>query len=415
MCANARASSLRALSLYTGAGGLDLGVEAAGFEIAAAVESDAACCRTLRENRPWAVIERDVHEVPSDELLEVMGVTPGEIDLLVAGPPCQPFSKSAYWARGGSSSPLEDPRSGTLSALLRVVRDTRPRAFLLENVPGITYRRRAEGLALLCDTIDEINRDLGTSYSLHWEILNAADYGVPQVRNRAFIVGSREGVAFSFPAATHQPLDRAPPGEALREPWRTAWDAIGDLDTGELEPDLECTGKWARLLPSIPEGCNYLHHTPRGNGMPLFGWRAKYWNFLLKLAKARPSWTIQARPGAATGPFHWRSRRLSKRELCRLQTFPEDFQVLGTLYEAQRQLGNAVPSALAEAVAREIRAQLLDGLRIEGPLQLAPSRRGPAPGPEPVASVPPDFHHLAGDHPDHPGEGKGPAAQAAAG
>ena len=123
------------------------------------------------------------------------------------------------------------------------------------------------------------------------------------------------------------------------------------------EEDLTVRGKWADLLPSIPEGSNYLHHTDRGEGMPLFGWRRRYWTFLLKLAKNRPSWTIQAQPGPAVGPFHWSNRRLSVRELSRLQTFPDDVNIVGGKGSAQKQLGNAVPSLLAEVIGRAIRQQ----------------------------------------------------------
>src|SRR5206468_6143085 len=126
----------------------------------------------------------------------------------------------------------------------------------------------------------------------------------------------------------------------------TAWDAIGDFSQDSNDPDLAISGKWADLLPTIPEGKNYLWHTPRGGGEPLFGWRTRYWNFLLKLAKDQPSWTIQAQPGPAVGPFHWKSRRLSTRELCRLQTFPDDVVIVGDRMSLHRQVGNAVPSLL---------------------------------------------------------------------
>ena len=96
--------------------------------------------------------------------------------------------------------------------------------------------------------------------------------------------------------------------------------------------------KSADLLPAIPEGENYLFHTNRGAGVPLFGWRTRFWNFLFKLAKDRPSWTIQARPGPATGPFHWTNRRLSARELCRLQTFPDGLRFDRGRNDVQRML-----------------------------------------------------------------------------
>ena len=155
---------------------------------------------------------------------------------------------------------------------------------------------------------------------------------------------------------------------------------------------------------------NYLWHTERGGGLRLFGWRRRFWSFLLKLAKDRPAWTIQAQPGPAVGPFHWKNRRLSPRELCRLQTVPDDYYVLGTLAAVQRQLGNAVPSALAEVLARAIRKQVFRDRVDERPL-LAPSPKRPIPVPEPVRSVPRKYRALVGLHEAHPGTGKGYAAE----
>jgi DNA (cytosine-5)-methyltransferase 1 len=281
---------------------------------------------------------------------------------------------------------------------------------LLENVEGLQYAGKAEGLHLLLDELNEINKAEGTQYEPSVEVLNAADYGVPQLRERVFVVASRDGRKFRFPPRTHQPMpdeNTLLDGGQL-EPYRTTWDALADVNVSP-EEDLRVRGKWADLLPSIPEGCNYLHHTDRGEGLPLFGWRRRYWTFLLKLAKNRPSWTIQAQPGPAVGPFHWTNRRLSIRELCRLQTFPDDVNVIGERTSAQRQIGNAVPSLLAEVVGRAIREQLLDS-QMTGPLKLLPVRRIPIPEPEAVGPVPEQFLALIGRHAPHPGTGRGHAA-----
>src|SRR5205807_9875965 len=113
------------LSLFSGAGGLDYGLEAAGFETRACVEFDHDCCETLRSNgRGWSVIERDIHKVSTGEILEQARLKVGEADLLVGGPPCQPFSKAGYWARGDSRR-LDDPRASTLDAYLRVLLEAR--------------------------------------------------------------------------------------------------------------------------------------------------------------------------------------------------------------------------------------------------------------------------------------------------
>lgn len=397
------------ISLFSGAGGLDYGFEAAGFETLVAVEVDPVCCRVLRTNRPrWHVIAQDLRRIKGKDLLAAAGAKAGQVDVLIAGPPCQPFSKSAYWATGDSGR-LEDPRAEPLRMFLRVLEEVRPRAMLLENVKGLAYRGKDEGLKLIEREIQRINRRHGTRYRLHAQVLNAADYGAPQLRERLFVVAARDGADFAYPKRTH-----APHGEGAFEfeVYRTAWDAIGDLPGEMRDPALVVRGEWGDLLPTIPEGKNYLFHTRRGGGEPLFGWRTRYWSFLLKLAKDRPSWTLTAHPGTATGPFHWANRRLTIEELCRLQTFPAEVRVECSRSQAQRLLGNAVPSALGEVVAREVRGQILGLPGPRGGLRLVPARRTPVPLSEKPEPLPRRYSRLIGRHADHPGVGMGPGAQA---
>jgi DNA (cytosine-5)-methyltransferase 1 len=393
---------LRAISLFTGAGGLDFGFEAAGFETAVAIEVDQKCIATLRSNRDWPVIPRDIARVNSKAILATASLGVGEADVLIGGPPCQPFSKSGFWANGDAAR-LNDPRARTLSGYIRVLQDTLPKAFLLENVEGLGFRRKDEALSFICRELNRINLQAGTSYSPSIAVLNAADYGVPQTRRRLFIIGSRDKTEFRFPASTHvapETLD-----SAKGEPHMTAWDAMWDV--ASEDPSLALRGKWSGLLPSIPEGHNYLWHTDRGGGEPLFGWRRRYWNFLLKLAKNRPAWTLQAQPGPATGPFHWENRRLSAREMARLQTFPDSIRIPDLLADAQRQIGNAVPSLLAEVLAREIRAQLLGSSAAAASATLALRRGPPLPAAQKPEPVPTRYLSLRGAHSPHPGSGRG--------
>lgn len=398
-------AKLKTISLFTGIGGLDFGFEEAGFETRVAVEIDRHCCRTMRLNRRWEVIEGDINDVASATVLERAGLKPGEADMLIGGPPCQPFSKSSYWVRGDALR-LDDPRADTLTGYLRILRDTLPRAFLLENVYGLAYEGKDEGLRYILDGIAQINRATGVNYKVAWKIINTAEHGVPQARERVFMVGSRDGKEFRFPEASFLPPD-ALGGDlfAAKETYRTAWDALGDLP----EPDgegLKVGGKWGDLLPSIPEGENYLWHTERGGGKPLFGWRTRYWSFLLKLSKRLPSWTVQAQPGAAIGPFHWNNRKLTFQELCRIQTFPDGLVIDSGRTEMQRMLGNAVPSLVAEVLAREIRKQFF-GAPLRSPLKLLPPKRELVPPPVPVKPVPKKYHEFIGKHEAHPGTGKG--------
>jgi len=394
-----------AISLFSGAGGLDYGFEAAGFRTAVALELDPRCLETLGASRPWPVIGQDIAQVPTSEVLRIAGLKVGKADILIGGPPCQPFSKAGFWATGQARR-LDDPRASTLDHYLRILAEAQPRTFLLENVEGLGFRGKDEGLHLIRDALATINGKAGTSYTASVAVLNAADYGVPQLRRRLFIVGARDGAPFRFPEPTH--ADPASVARATNsDRWRTAWDALHDLAEA-ADPGLRMQGKWAALMPSIPEGQNYLWHTERGGGEPLFGWRRRYWSFLLKLAKDQPSWTLAAQPGPATGPFHWSGRRLSVQEMMRLQTFPGDVRVAGSHADAQRQLGNAVPSLMAEVLAREIRQQLLK-LPVTGEVPKLMTHTAPIPTPLPakVAKVADIYHALRGDHEAHPGTGKG--------
>ena len=405
---------LAAVSLYTGAGGLDYGFEAAGVRTRVAVDVDSDCCATLRGSRGWEVMEADISTVESDEILETAGLRHGEVDVLLGGPPCEPFFKSGYWVTRDSAR-LKDPRARTLYEYMRCVEDLCPRVFLLENVHGINYSGKGEGFELLRRLTQEVNKKKGTRYRLSWRVLNAADYGVPQQRRRFFLVGHREGEAFRFPEPTHVAEagklrhQRRLDGEE-RAAHTTAWDAIGEFSLRSKADELKVRGQWADLLPSIPEGENYLWHTARKGGLPLFGWRTRFWSFLLKLAKDRPSWTIQAQPGPAIGPFHWENRMLSVQEMARLQTFPADVSFVGTRNSVQRQIGNAVPSLLGEVLGRAITSQFF-GVEGGAGLQLSVPVKRPIPRPKRRHPVPRKYRHLVRDHPPHPGEGKGRRAK----
>ena len=259
---------------------------------------------------------------------------------------------------------LQDPAAITLTEYLRVLRDLRPKAFLIENVPGLIYEVHKEASDLVFNTAAALG------YSVTHRVVNAADYGVPQIRERLFIVGTAQGAAFEFPPVTHSQQA----GEDLfTQPWRTAGDVLADLDTEEAADDTGhyAGGKYHNLLEQIPPGDNYLFFTKeRGHPEPVFIWRSRYWSFLLKLSPHKPSWTIQARRSNNMGPLHWRNRILRIEEIKRLQTFPDDWQLFGKTESVWRQVGNAVPPVLGEVLGRRI-AEMLS----KAELKESPGRR----------------------------------------
>lgn len=383
MLSNMTKTRPRVISLFSGAGGLDLGVEAAGARIAVCVEPDEHCVATLKANSKghgWKVLDQPIQSYKTKEILRAAKLDVGEAALVIGGPPCQPFSKSGFWVEGRKG--IHDERN-LLGEFVRVVKEARPRGFIMENVFGLFYKTSKVAF----DQLHEELTDEG--YTIKFKVVNAADYGVPQIRERLFILGSRVNKKLSFPEGDYRSPDflmksrgsygsngnghKSPPVAELLQlfeakssgykPWVTAGDAIGKLAKRfDGDEKLTYSGRWKEQLQEIPPGRNYLYFTAHeGHPKPVWEWRSRYWSFLLKLAPDKPSWTIQAQPGPAIGPFHWNSRYLSQLEMKRIQTFPDDYVISGPKREVQRQLGNAVPPRLAEGIARGLLSQIALG------------------------------------------------------
>jgi DNA (cytosine-5)-methyltransferase 1 len=336
------------ISVFSGAGGMDLGIADVGGSVRVCVEADNHCVDTLHLNRAFfpeaAVIDRPIEYVRSTEILGEARLEKGEAALLIGGPPCQPFSKSGYWLQERREG-ANDGRAFYLAEYLRVVRDTRPEAFILENVPSLLHASHREGLEWFAWRA----RRLG--YSVDYRVLHAPEYGVPQGRTRLFVLGLRGKHAPKFPTPTHWWHSRDETTKLKRPETAGRW--LAPLDKPELaEAEEVASGRWESALREVPPGENYKYLTAwGGHPNPLFVTETKYWSFLLKLSPYRPSWTIQASPGPWTGPFHWDSRRLRVPELAALQTFPRQYQFSGGRRARMRQIGNAVPCQLAAAVA----------------------------------------------------------------
>lgn len=380
-------------------GGLDLGLELAGFKTVGCIESDDVVRATLRTNRPhWRLLEPgDITRLKPQKTLKILGLKPRELGVLAAGPPCQPFSKAAQWSKRGRRG-MRDQRSKGIKCFMDMVRIFLPEVLLIENVLGFA-EGRTSAVQVINRALSNINKEFNTNYELEYRILDAADYGIPQHRCRAIMIASRTRKHFEWPKPTH-----------INNPIRT-WDAIVDLPNRMPLPQL--SGKWANLLPSIPEGMNYQWHTEKGDGIPLFGFRTRFWSFLLKLAKDQPSWTLPAQPGPATGPFHWDNRPLTIPERLRLQSFPANFKVCGNYRQQAQQVGNATPPLLAEIIGRAIGDQIF-GLKYFDEPKLTIWRQASIPPPGRPRDVAERYRHLEGKHPAHPGTGKGPQARRAA-
>lgn len=366
-------AGLPVVSLFSGAGGLDLAVERADAEplepsdrgsgiarVAVATDYNGPALKTLAENFPHTrSINGDIRQLDTDELLAVGGLKRSEPVLVVGGPPCTPFSKSGFWLEQKRES--RDPNASLLDEYVRVVRDTRPEAFILENVQGLTYRTHRAQFERLLRGLGELG------YNPQWRVLLAADYGVPQLRRRLFVVGRRDGIAFEFPQPTHSGWsEHTRAFDTNLIPHVSASAAFEGLPWNGFDDEF-VDGQYGELAAEIPPGQNYLWHTDRYGGRNHFEWRSRYWTFLLRLDPNRPSSTLQAQPGPYVGPFHWaniatdsgeRARRLRVPEILRLMSFPDDFKVPQARADVQRQLGNAVPLELGKAVARALLTQL---------------------------------------------------------
>ncbi|MEV0680550.1 DNA cytosine methyltransferase [Actinosynnema sp. NPDC050436] len=385
------------LSCYSGAGGLDLGLHAAGFDSVGCLEIDVDARATLNSApQGWRVFEDgDVDAAGRHLTPRKLGIARGELDVIAGGPPCQPFSKAAQWTRSGRAG-VTDPRAASLTGMMQLVDSFLPKVLLIENVRGFTHGKDS-ALPVLEQHLNEINRKRKTKYRLQVFELDAAHYGTAQHRLRSICIACREGTVVRPPVATHQ-------DSPLR-----AWDAIGHIKHSEPLPTMK--GKWAELLACVPEGGNYLHLTAKGGGPEVFGYRTRYWSFLLKLAKDRPSWTLPASPGPGAGPFHWDNRPLSVQERLALQGFPADWELVGEERSRIRLAGNATPPPLAEAIARALVVQEVLDTPVDFPEEpvLPVRRRKRVPLAVAPADLPESYRHLVGPKEAHAGTGRGPA------
>jgi DNA (cytosine-5)-methyltransferase 1 len=362
------------IDLFAGAGGLGIGAVEAGCDLRLSVDNDPWSCRTLEANahsHGGRVLEADILTVTGERLRDEAGLASDDPLIVVGGAPCQPFSKAAYWLDAGNDAayrraraagkPVERPAPPTfvrpdarrtlVEEFWRLVDESKADAFVFENVRSITHPRHRP----ILDALIKAAEDAG--YETTFFMANAVEHGVPQRRQRVFLLGSR----FAAPVAPG-PTHRDPHDESSDLPaFETAGPALAAFqDPKHFEPEEVVEGRWADHLREIPPGWNYKHHTAwAGHPNPTWDTETRFWNFLLKLSPDLPSWTINASPGPWVGPFHWESRRLRTPELAALQTFPPGYRFEGPRRERVRQIGNAVPPALACHVVAEVAATVI--------------------------------------------------------
>jgi DNA (cytosine-5)-methyltransferase 1 len=345
-------NKIKTLSLFTGAGGLDIGFHKAGFDILACVEIEPAYAKSLEKNRGVGRFfgpKLNIHceDIRNFDPTPYVGIG---IECVIGGPPCQTFS--AAGRRSGGVLGTIDARGRLFESYCRILEAISPQVFVFENVYGLPGANDGAPWREICAAFGQLG------YQLRAEVVDTADYGVPQHRERLVIVGYRDKkLSYEFPLPTHGPDSEA--GKSLV----SVYDAVKDLQDPD-EQYHEFDGLYGHLLPLVPEGLNYSFFTHEmGYPKPFFAWRSKFHDFLYKVDRNSPSRTIKAQPGKFTGPFHWKNRHFTVAELKRLQSFPDEYELVGTFGKVVEQIGNSVPPGLAEVIAISVREQLLAPVR----------------------------------------------------
>lgn len=346
------------ISLFSGAMGLDLGIEKVGFKIRVCVEKDKWAAQTIRANTSIPVIERDINDVHTDEILAAAGIGRQDVTLVIGGPPCQAFSTA------GKQKGFADFRGNVMLQYLRVVRDIMPEFFIMENVRGLQSAKLNSVPAEYAEyePIKDVKgsafhfmvaefRKLG--YSISHALLNAANYGVPEKRERIVVIGHR-GERVPIPSPTHSEN-----GELGTKKWNTLRNCIGDM---EHRTDLHYTELRKRSRPYmkiLKEGQN-RRNQPEDMAMQAMG-KAYFLSggktgFLRRLKFDEPSPTLVTSPTMpATLLCHpTQLRPLSIEEYARIQQFPDSWTFNGRLETIYKQIGNAVHVGLGQAVGQQI-------------------------------------------------------------
>lgn len=358
---------LTAISLFSGAGGMDIGVLQAGFDILSCLEIDKYCCETLRENiakegRSTIVYEGDIKEFTPEQLLADLDCKPGNVDLLFGGPPCQAFSQI------GKQKSLYDDRGVLLFQMIRYAKVIQPRAIMMEQVKGLLTAKDLSGRrgGVFEQFIVELEK-LG--YVPKWRVMSAADYGVAQLRERVFIVAAKRPNGFQFPNPSH-----TKPSKNMNLFSLPPYLTVGEVIDG-LNPPVQKTNS-----PHIPDDSHYdvtptrdrerIHGVPEGKNLSsqthlpkeqIGGLTKKDTTKFLRLDRGKPANTLR---GGEIFYHPIEDRYLTPREYMRIHGYPDSYILRGPIrgrtgtvrdLDQHRQVGNSVPPPLAKAIAEKVK------------------------------------------------------------
>lgn len=345
------------ISFFSGAMGLDIGLEKAGLNVVIGQDFEPSCVETMRANG-HNVLGGDIREINPETLLKLTGLHVGETFMVCGGPPCQPFSTA------GKRLGINDPRGSLFMDFIRMIDYIRPRFFVMENVKGIVSsplkhvsvkeREKDDPEQQLGTVLDVILSEFDKlGYKTVYGVLDAVNYGVPQFRERFVLIGSRDNEDIFLPMPTHFQMHQ---NSEYR--WKTVGEVIKDLENNPGEYT-SLSGERKKYIHMVPEGGNWrdlpeeIIPVAMGGAYQSGGGKV---GFYRRLSYNQPAPTITTSPAQkATMLCHpTQDRPLSIKEYARIQQFPDDWIFEGTLSAKYRQIGNAVPVGLAEAIGRAI-------------------------------------------------------------
>ncbi|MBK5484678.1 DNA cytosine methyltransferase [Peribacillus sp. TH16] len=335
------------VDLFCGAGGLHIGFEQAGFKIGLCADNNSLVERTHKFNFPnIPFTNKDIRNINSEEIYGVLGES--EVDVLIGGPPCQGFSTIGKRSSSDiEKRTLKDERNTLVLEYIRLINELQPKYFIMENVKGILTMDKGM-------FIEGIKEELGkTKYKFGIKLINMADYGVPQMRERVFIIGNRLGHEIEFPPKSHSQNE-----ENGLLPWENCWKVIEDLSTIEEDKEfnhvpLKHTEKNIERYKLIPEGGRLPE-----DSLPPELYRKNFGNTYKRLSRTNPALTMV--PGNDAFPIHpILNRSLTVREAARIQTFPDWMIFQGNRRQQGHQVGNAVPPMFSKILANHIKQKLL--------------------------------------------------------